>query len=101
KKLRSLYRTRRQKLVSALEKRFADKVTIKPSSRGVFIYVRFNLPLSDKEIISRAANTGVSLTAARSFYIRKPPSREFILGFGNLTEKEIEEGVRRLARAII
>jgi DNA-binding transcriptional MocR family regulator len=43
---------------------------------------------------------GVGLIDTRPFYADKQSSREFILGFGSLTEKKIEEGVRRIARAL-
>lgn len=100
KKLRSIYRNRRETLVRSLEKHFGERVSIGPHQRGVFVSVRFNLSLSEAEIIERALHAGVGLTSSADFYIRKAPERQFILGIGSLTEKQIEEGVRRLARAL-
>lgn len=101
KRLRALYRSRRDFLIAALEKRFGDKVEIGGSQRGVFVSVTFSLGLSDDEIIERAFKAGVALTSAREFYKRRKPSGQFILGFGSLTEKEIEKGVRKLASALL
>ncbi len=101
KRLRSLYRDRRDVLISALEKRFKDKVEIGAGRRGVFISVKFDLDLGDEEIIERAQKVGVGLTSAREFYRRKKTTGQFILGFGNLSEKQIEKGVQKLAIALL
>lgn len=100
KRLRNLYRNRRQTLVRSLEKQFGENVSIGPHQRGVFVSVRFHPPLSEAEILGRALQAGVGITSTADFYIRKAPARQFILGIGSLTEKQIEEGVRRLARAL-
>lgn len=100
KKLRSLYRDRRNALVEALEKRFKDRVSIGPNRRGVFLSVRFNLGLEDEQIIERAFRAGVGLTSAKEFYNRKAPSQQFIMGFGSLSEKDIAKGVKILAEVL-
>lgn len=99
KKLRSIYRKRRETLVRSLEKQFGENVSIGPHQRGVFVSVGFNLTLTEAEIIERAMDAGVGLTSTRDFYIRKAPARQFIFGIGSLNEKQIEEGIRKLARA--
>jgi Transcriptional regulators containing a DNA-binding HTH domain and an aminotransferase domain (MocR family) and their eukaryotic orthologs len=106
KKLRSIYSKRRETLVRSLEKHFGESVSIGPHLRGVFVSVGFNIgrhggsSLTEAEIIERALGAGVGLTSTRDFYIRKAPARQFILGIGSLNEKQIEEGVRRLSKAL-
>jgi GntR family transcriptional regulator / MocR family aminotransferase len=101
KRLRSLYSDRRNALVKELEKRFGKRVVIGPNRRGVYLSVRFEVDLSDDEILERASEAGVGLTSSRDFYSGKAPARQFIMGFGNLTEREIEKGVRKLAAALL
>lgn len=101
KRLRALYLVRRDTLIGALEKRFKDKVTIGPNRRGVFLCVTFDVGLNDEEIIERAQKVGVGLTSAREFFSRKKPTQQVIMGFGSLTEKEIEKGVQKLASALL
>jgi len=101
KRLRALYRGRSDTLVAALERRFRDKVTIGSNRRGVFLSVVFRVGLDDDEIVERALDAGIGLSSAREFYSRKKPTGQFILGFGSLTEKEIERGVQKLASALL
>lgn len=101
KRLRSLYRDRRNELVGALKKRFGNKVSISKQTSGVFILARFESRLNTDEIISRAAKLGLGLTASRDFYMGKAPKNEFVLGFASLDSKKIQEGVKRLANVIL
>lgn len=101
KKLRVLYSERRTVLVRALEKSFGNKVSLGNNRRGMFLSLIFNITLTDDEILKRAEDAGVGLTSARDFYCDKPQARQFIMGFGNLNEREIELGVRKLAKALL
>ncbi len=101
KRLRALYRARRDTLIQALEKRFKSSVTIGPNRHGVFLSVTFDIGLDDDEIIERARRAGVGLTSAREFYSRKKPNQQVIMGFGSLSEREIEKGVQKLATALL
>jgi DNA-binding transcriptional MocR family regulator len=66
----------------------------------VFVIARFKTRLSAATILNRAAEAGVSLTSTEDFYLRHAPRNEFILGFGSLSERQIIEGVSRLARIL-
>lgn len=100
RKLRCLYRVRRDVLVQALKRRFGDLVSIGPARRGVFILVRFDLGINDDQLIERAARVGVGLTSTSGFYMSRACKEEFIMGFGSLDQSQIEEGVRKLASAL-
>jgi GntR family transcriptional regulator / MocR family aminotransferase len=100
KRLRSLYSERRSVLVTELQKRFGDSVSIGSDSSGVFVLVRFNLGISEDELIDRAKLAGVGLMSSRSFYLRKTAECEFIMGFGSLDETQIRKGIRKLAAVL-
>jgi GntR family transcriptional regulator/MocR family aminotransferase len=100
RRMRSLYNQRRQKLVQALIDYFGERVTILGENAGMHLMVRLSTPLSDKAVISRAAAMGVGLVSARRYYLENECSGEFILGYADLREPEIEIGVQRLATAL-
>lgn len=100
KRLSNLYSQRREVLVAALEKHLGQQVAVTGASAGVFVLATFDTRLSVEEIRKRALLAGVGLTDTRPFYAGKQSVREFILGFGSLSEKKIEDGVRRLARIL-
>ncbi len=101
RKTRKLYNRRRQVLAEALQKEFGKKVKIHGGNAGMHVLIRFNLKLSDNEIVRRAAENQVNLVSARPYYLRNAPSGEFIFGYANLLESKIREGVQRLAKAIL
>jgi GntR family transcriptional regulator/MocR family aminotransferase len=100
KRLRALYKDRRNTLVGALKKRLGELVEVRQERSGVFVIARFKTRLSAATILNRAAEAGVSLTSTEDFYLRHAPRNEFILGFGSLSERQIIEGVSRLARIL-
>lgn len=100
KRLAVLYSERRQALLDSLEKHLKGKVSVQGTSAGVFVLASFKTRLSSQEILRRALSAGVGLTDTRPFYATATQAKEFILGFGSLTEEEIEEGVKRLARIL-
>ncbi|WP_445627587.1 hypothetical protein [Nostoc sp. DSM 114167] len=63
--------------------------------------VKIHTYLCDREIIQRAAQGGVSIVPAYPNYLKASPRSEFILGYAELNESQITEGVRRMAQAII
>jgi GntR family transcriptional regulator/MocR family aminotransferase len=55
---------------------------------------------SNDEIVERAAIRGVGITSAEHYYLGAGGRGEFVLGYGDLPESAIDEGVRRLAEAL-
>ena len=62
--------------------------------------MRFKTSLSDEEIIQRAAKVGVAMMSANPHYLTNHPTGEFIFGYGELTESQLQEGIRRLAQIV-
>jgi GntR family transcriptional regulator / MocR family aminotransferase len=97
RKMRSHYDRCRQVLVQSLQKHFGDRVIILGEKAGIHIMVRFMISMNDDELIHRAMAAGVELISAGSYYLGDSVAGEFILGYGELDEATIEEGIRRLA----
>jgi GntR family transcriptional regulator/MocR family aminotransferase len=101
RKMRSIYDKRRQVLVEALKTYFKKRAVILGEKAGIHVMVRFKSDLSDEEIIEKAAKVGVSLMSANPYYLTNHPKGEFIFGYGELTETQLTEGIRRLAEIIL
>jgi GntR family transcriptional regulator / MocR family aminotransferase len=100
RKMRSHYDRRRQVLVQALQQNFGDQVTILGEKAGIHIMVRFSLNLSGAEIMARSLQAGVGMVPASPCYLVDSGEHEFILGYGELEEAAIVEGIQRLAIAL-
>ena len=96
RKMRSLYDQRRQVLVQALNTHFGEQVTIFGENAGIHIMVKFDTHLSDETIIERAEAVEVGLMSARSSYLNSWSQGEFIFGYAELDEMQIQEGIGRL-----
>lgn len=101
RRMRTLYDQRRQTLVRALETHFANRVTILGDDVGLHLMIKLRSRLTDEEVVRRAAQAGVGLVSARLYYLTPAPGDEFVLGYGNLSERRIQEGVRRLAKVLL
>jgi GntR family transcriptional regulator / MocR family aminotransferase len=101
RRMRNLYDQRRQVLVSALKQHCGQRVKIMGDNAGMHIMVELDTALSNQAVMNRAAQVGVGLTAANPYYLKTGGKRKFILGYAELTESEIEEGVSRLAQVLL
>src|SRR5215510_997965 len=90
RRMRTLYDKRRQALVRALETHFGDRVTILGENAGMSLMIRLRGRLDDDEVTRRA----------RHYYLVESRRDEFLLGYAGLSERRIQEGVRRLAKIL-
>ncbi len=100
RRMRTLYDKRRQALVRSLNQHFEDRLKIVGENAGMHVMVRLQTELGDEEIVRRAAQVGVGLVSAQIYYMGESHSGEFVLGYAGLSERRIQEGVRRLAKAL-
>lgn len=100
RKMRRLYRSRRDQLVASLTEAFGDRVDIGPRHGGLNLLVSFDVSGSDEEVALRAADAGVGLRPASPYFLHPPKRPSFLLGFAALPEADIREGIRRLAGAL-
>jgi GntR family transcriptional regulator/MocR family aminotransferase len=94
--------TRRKALVSALRDQFGDRVEICGADAGlhVFAWVKGKSGGPIREASDRAEKAGVGLYAADPFYAKPPDRTAILLGYGALRERDIRDGIRRLAAAL-
>ena len=79
---------------------YEENFTILGASAGMHLLVQVQTDLSDQEIITQAAHKGVSLTSAAPFYLGNSKAGQFLLGYANLAEEKIDQGIQRLAQIL-
>lgn len=101
RQMRSHYDHCRRVLVQALSFHFGDQVTVLGEQAGIHLMVRLHTHLSDEEIIHRAAQVGVGMISAQPCYLEAHRPGEFIFGYSELDEQQLQEGIRRLAQVLV
>ncbi|EKQ55913.1 MULTISPECIES: PLP-dependent aminotransferase family protein [unclassified Clostridium] len=88
-------------LIYAVNKFLGDKVTIHGRNAGLHIILELKNGLCEKELIKKARNFGVKIYPVSTFWImlEKYTNNMVLLGFGNMSENEIIEGIKLLSIA--
>ena len=100
RRMRHLYDQRREILVNALKHHLDSRVTILGENAGIHLVIRIETISSDEVVIQKAANMGVGLTSTQDYYLTDAKKGEFILGYAQLDETQIEQGIQKLAQAL-
>src|SRR5215472_6326281 len=93
---------RRNALVAAVREDFAGRAEVCGANAGLHLLVwvkgRSGGMIADAH--GKAENAGVGLYTVDSFYLKPPKRTGVVLGYAPLREREIREGIRRLAAAL-
>ncbi|TAH74885.1 MAG: PLP-dependent aminotransferase family protein [Anaerolineaceae bacterium] len=90
-------------LINTINEIMEDKVIIHGENGGLHILLEFNNGLKEKEIIERAKNNSILVSAASTFWMNKNNYSDnmIMLGFGGMPEHEIVEGIKALKSSLI
>lgn len=94
------YRERRDALMDALERHMAGEFRAILPTGGHHVWVTLDRPLNERELYTEALRHGVSFTPGSVLTVERPGASCFRLSFSLLSPEELDEGVKRLARAI-
>jgi DNA-binding transcriptional MocR family regulator len=94
------YRERRDALLAALERHLAGEYRADRPRGGHHVWVTLTRPLDERALYSEAARHGVTFTPGGAVTAERRSQTSFRLSFSLLEPEELDEGVRRLARAI-
>ncbi|MEO1124938.1 MAG: PLP-dependent aminotransferase family protein [Cyanobacteria bacterium J06639_16] len=100
RRMRQLYNQRRQALVQALKHYLGARVTILGENAGIHLMVKIETSLPDDLVIQKAQRLGVGLISAQGYYLTTPKTGEFIFGYAQLDESQIEQGIQILAQIL-
>lgn len=94
-KMKKLYKKRRLALIDALSDSFGNRVRIIGSETGIHLVAEFTDIIFTEEIISEIADRGVFVLAVSDHSSYPDEHRnQLILGYGNLTVNQIQEGIK-------
>jgi 2-aminoadipate transaminase len=94
------YRSQRDALMEALERHLAGEYRAARPAGGHHVWVTLERPLDERDLYAEAARHGVTFTPGGVVTVERQPQTSFRLTFSLLEPEELDEGVRRLARAI-
>jgi len=94
------YRERRDALLDALERHLAGEYHVDPPQGGHHLWVTLKRPLDDRALYSEASRHGVTFTPGAAVTAERRSQTSLRLSFPLLAPPELDEGVKRLARAI-
>lgn len=100
RRMRQLYRVRREALVESLEHHLGGIAEVMGASAGMHLMVRIAVSMEESEVVAKAAATGVGVYPAAVYYCGDSPGPALLLGYAGMPEERIQEGVARLAAAL-
>ena len=100
RRMRHLYNRRRQGLVKALNDYLGSSITILGENAGIHLMAKIETTVPDQVVIQRAASVDVGIISAQDYYLTSPKTSEFIFGYAQLSEGQIEQGIQKLAQVL-
>lgn len=99
RRMRQVYSGRRQLLLDGLEKYLSTDLIPVPSAAGLHLAAFMQSPVDADKIVERASRLGTGVYSLRRFQIGRACRSGLVFGYSSLAEREINEGLVRLARA--
>lgn len=100
RRMRTRYARRRDALVLALQEELGDIVKLGPSDAGLHLTVWLPQGVDDLAVTRQAQQNEVTVLPLSRLYLSPAQQRGLVLGFALAPIREIQAGVRRLAKAI-
>ncbi|WFS61253.1 PLP-dependent aminotransferase family protein [Pseudodesulfovibrio thermohalotolerans] len=98
--IRERYGRQRECMVEMIGKYFPDGVTITRPEGGMFLWVTMPEECSSMQLLDMAVKDKVAFVPGKPFYVDGSGDNTLRLNFSNSDEVRIEEGIKRLGRAI-
>jgi DNA-binding transcriptional MocR family regulator len=94
------YRERRDALMAALERHMPGEYRADAPEGGHHVWVTLARPLDERALYAEASRCGVMFTPGGAVTAERRSQTSLRLSFSLLEPEQLEEGVRRLARAV-
>ena len=93
---------RRTALVAAVHKEFAERAEVCGANTGLhlLVWLKGKNGRMIADVHHKSEKAGVGLYTMDPFYLRPPRRTGIVLGYAPLRERDIREGIRRLAEAL-
>ena len=100
RRMRTLYQERQQILVKESKRQFDGLLEVSAADAGMHLIGWLPENISDKSVAEKAALAGLSVAPVSGYSFHQPTRNGLMLGYTAFTEKQIKEGVRKLARIL-
>lgn len=100
KTIREVYRERRDAMLAAMERHFPPGVTWTRPQGGLFLWVQVPEHIDTTEFLNLALQEKVAFVPGRAFYPDDDGQNAMRLTFATADPERIEEGIKRLERAL-
>ncbi|MBI2218298.1 MAG: PLP-dependent aminotransferase family protein [Candidatus Rokubacteria bacterium] len=99
---RTRHAERRAAVLEALRVHLGDGVDVVGANAGVHVlaWLRHVAAAGLPRLVARAAEAGVGVYPVAPYYSRPPARAGLLLGYASLTDRQIHEGIRRLAEVV-
>ena len=98
--LRSIYRRRRDVMLSSLEEFLPAEAEWTRPEGGLFIWARLPDYIDTTDLLARALREHVAFVPGRAAYLDGRGGSEMRLNFSGVNEDEIREGIRRIGKVV-
>jgi GntR family transcriptional regulator / MocR family aminotransferase len=100
RRTRAIYRRRRDALVEAL-RAYLPELAIRGVAAGLHLLIELPEKSDEAQVVDAAAREGVRVYGARAYHADpNAASPALLVGYGGVSEPDIEQGVKTLARII-
>lgn len=99
-KIREMYRRQRDLMINMIKECFPSGVQFTEPEGGMFLWVTLPLGLSSMDLFDLAIKEDVTFVPGEAFYANNVDKNTLRLNFSNSDEEKIEEGMKRLGKAI-
>ena len=100
RRLREVYGSRHGVLLQTLADEMPAEIVYSKEPAGQQILLRLPTHMDEKRVIERATEAGVKIYPGATYHLQQPAPPTILLGFGPLNERQIMEGIGRLAKVI-
>lgn len=99
-KIKKVYSKRRDIMVATMEKEFPEGVKFTHPEGGLFTWVILPEHIDSNDLATKALENNVAFVPGSSFFPHGGNANTMRLNYSSMTEEKIEEGIKRLAKAI-
>jgi 2-aminoadipate transaminase len=99
-KIKEMYRNQRNLMISMIEEHFPEGIEYTKPEGGMFLWVTLPEGLSSMSLFNIAIKENVAFVPGKAFFTDGGGDNTLRLNFSNSDEERIEEGIKRLGKAI-
>lgn len=105
-KMRTLYKKKREFLVNVIKTYSSEilnkEIYIQGADAGLHLVIKLNKKINEKAFLKECLEKSIQLYSLSEYYLEKiyNETSSFLLGYANLTNKQIEEGILLLLQVL-